>query len=81
MWDNDPETLAGVGRRLVDDYRISVIDLNFGCPVPRVTKAQSGSYLLDDPDRVGRIVAHVVKACAPVPVTAKASLKAGTLKR
>lgn len=74
MWDNDPETLAHVGRRLVEDYRVSIVDLNFGCPVPRVTAAQSGSYLLDDPDRVGRIVERVVKACAPVPVTAKVRL-------
>lgn len=74
MWDNDPETLAHVGRRLVDDYRVSMVDLNFGCPVPRVTEAQSGSYLLSEPDRVGRIVARVVKACVPVPVTAKVRL-------
>jgi len=74
LWDNDPETLACVGRRLVDDYRVSVVDLNFGCPVPRVTEAQSGSYLLDEPARVGRIVERVVRACAPVPVTAKVRL-------
>jgi len=74
IWDNDPETLAEVGRRLAGEYRVSVVDLNFGCPVPRVTRAQSGSYLLDDPPRVGRIVERVVRACAPVPVTAKVRL-------
>jgi tRNA-dihydrouridine synthase B len=74
MWDDDPETLAEVGRQLVDDYRVSIVDLNFGCPVPRVTAAQSGSYLLGEPDRVGRIVERVVNACAPVPVTAKVRL-------
>lgn len=75
IWDNDPETLAEVGRRLAHDYRVSVVDLNFGCPVKQITnKAQSGSYLLRDPERVGAIVARVAQACAPVPVTAKIRL-------
>ena len=34
-------------------------------------KAHSGSYLLRDPDRMGRIIERVVAACAPTPVTAK----------
>jgi tRNA-dihydrouridine synthase B len=37
-------------------------------------KAHSGSYLLKNPSRVGEIVSTVVKACAPVPVTAKIRL-------
>jgi tRNA-dihydrouridine synthase B len=75
MWDNDPETLALVGERLAFDYKVSVIDLNFGCPVRKISeKAQSGSYLLKNPGRVAAIVARVVKACAPVPVTAKIRL-------
>jgi tRNA-dihydrouridine synthase B len=75
MWDNDPETLALVGQRLAFDYKVSVVDLNFGCPVKKISeKAQSGSYLLKVPGRVGAIVERVVKACAPVPVTAKIRL-------
>jgi tRNA-dihydrouridine synthase B len=75
IWDNDPDTLAEVGRRLAHDLRLSVVDLNFGCPVRDVAeKAHSGSYLLGDPDRVGRIVAAVAAACAPVPVSAKIRL-------
>ena len=75
IWDNDPETLAAVGARLADELRVSVVDINFGCPVKQVTeKAHSGSYLLRYPDRVGRIVERVVKACAPTPVTAKIRL-------
>ena len=80
MWDNDEETLAEVGRRLAFDFRVSVVDLNFGCPVRKITHAQSGSYLLNEPGRVNRIVARVVKACAPVPVTAKIRLGCTRLK-
>ena len=75
MWDNDPDNLAEVGRRLAQDFRVSVVDLNFGCPVRQVTeKAHSGSWLLRDPDRVGTIVRRVVEACDGVPVTAKIRL-------
>jgi len=75
MWDNDPEIMAKVGRRLVDEYQVSVVDINFGCPVRQVSeKAHSGSYLLQDPDRVGLIVERVVKECLPTPVTAKIRL-------
>ncbi|HLA85101.1 MAG TPA: tRNA-dihydrouridine synthase [Thermoguttaceae bacterium] len=75
IWDNDPDTLAEVARRVAEDYRASVVDLNFGCPARDVAeKAQSGSYLLRDPARVGRIVERVVGACGGVPVTAKIRL-------
>lgn len=75
MWDNDPENLAQVGRRLAKDFQVSVVDLNFGCPVRQVTeKAHSGSWLLRDPARVGMIVRRVVEACDGVPVTAKIRL-------
>lgn len=75
IWDNDPETLAAVGARLACEFQVSVVDINFGCPVKQVTtRAKSGSYLLRWPDQVGRIVARVAEACRPTPVTAKIRL-------
>ncbi len=75
IWDNDPHQLADVGLRLVRQWNVSVVDLNFGCPVRDVSeKAQSGSYLLQFPDQIGEIVAMVAQACHPVPVTAKIRL-------
>jgi tRNA-dihydrouridine synthase B len=75
IWDNDPVSLANVGRRLVEELGVSVIDINFGCPVRRVTRnAESGSYLLRNPERVGEIVRRVAEACRPTPVTAKIRL-------
>jgi tRNA-dihydrouridine synthase B len=75
MWDNDPETLVWACRKLAFEYQVSTVDLNFGCPVRKVSeKAESGSYLLRFPAKVHEIVARVVKACAPVPVTAKIRL-------
>ncbi|MFO1065945.1 MAG: tRNA dihydrouridine synthase DusB [Pirellulales bacterium] len=75
IWDNDPETMAKVGRRLVHDYGVSVVDINFGCPVKQVTeKAHSGSYLLDHPQRMSAIISKLVEVCSPTPVTAKIRL-------
>ena len=75
IWDNDPEVMAKVGARLVEEFRVSVVDINFGCPVKQVTqRAKSGSYLLRTPDRMGEIISRVVEACAPTPVTAKIRL-------
>ena len=63
IWDNDPIQLAEVGRRLAQEFSVSVVDINFGCPVRDVSeKAQSGSYLLRFPDRVGTIVESVTAA-------------------
>ncbi len=75
IWDNDPATMAKVGRRLVEEYQVSVVDINFGCPVKQVTqRAHSGSYLLKQPERMHEIISQLVAACAPTPVTAKIRL-------
>lgn len=75
IWDNDPETMAKVGSRLVEEYRVSIVDINFGCPVRQVTeKAHSGSYLLREPLRMSNIISRLVEACSPTPVTAKIRL-------
>lgn len=75
IWDNDPLTLAKVGARLAHEYGVSVVDINFGCPVRQVTeKAGSGSYLLRHPERMASIIQQVVRACEPTPVTAKIRL-------
>lgn len=75
IWDNQPDVMAKVGRRLVEEFQVSVVDINFGCPVKQVTeKAHSGSYLLREPERMGQIISRLVEACAPTPVTAKIRL-------
>ena len=75
IWDNDPDTLAQVGHRLATEFGVSVVDINFGCPVKQVTqRAKSGSYLLKHPDKMHAIISKVVAACKPTPVTAKIRL-------
>ncbi len=75
IWENDPGRLAEVGACLAQEFRVSVVDINFGCPARQVAqKSQSGAYLLRFPERVGALVARVVAACTPTPVTAKIRL-------
>ncbi len=75
IWDNDPDTMAKVGKRLREEYGVSVVDINFGCPVKQVTqKAHSGSYLLRFPERMRAIISRLVEVCHPTPVTAKIRL-------
>ena len=49
------------------------IDINLGCPVPKVTKSGAGSSLLKDPKKLGKIMKELVDV-SPVPVTAKIRL-------
>ena len=75
IWDNIPETLEETAVRLVSEYHVSVIDINFGCPAKRIAgSSASGSYLLRDPQKVGDLVGRVARRIAPTPVTAKIRL-------
>lgn len=75
IWDNQPETMAKVASRLANEFHVSVVDINFGCPVKQVTqRAHSGSYLLKYPEKMREIISRVVEAAAPTPVTAKIRL-------
>lgn len=55
LFGSDPDYLAQ-GAQLVASYA-DLIDLNLGCPVPKVTKGGGGSALLRDPEQIRRIVA------------------------
>jgi tRNA-dihydrouridine synthase B len=56
--------------RMVEAAGADLVDINFGCPVRKVTKTGAGATLLDEPDRAARIVEAVAKAVS-VPVSVK----------
>lgn len=71
LFGGDPEVMARAAKIVTDLYKNVFIDINMGCPVPKVAvRAQAGSYLLKNPDLVYSIVSSVVNA-VDVPVTAK----------
>lgn len=69
LFGDDPQTMAEAAR-LALDYQPEVIDLNMGCPAPKITSNGCGSALMKDPPLCGRIV-EAVKKAVPVPVTVK----------
>jgi tRNA-dihydrouridine synthase B len=69
LFGADPEIMARASLRLAE-AGADIVDLNFGCPVPKVVRHQGGSALLKEPELLQEIVAQCVKAC-PVPVTVK----------
>ncbi|NLG84135.1 MAG: tRNA dihydrouridine synthase DusB, partial [Firmicutes bacterium] len=70
LFGRDPETMAEAAKLLVHLANPDIIDLNFGCPVPKVVKNGAGAALLRDLPRAKAIVTAVVGA-VPVPVTVK----------
>lgn len=71
LFGGDPSVMARAAKIVTDLYKNVFIDINMGCPVPKVAvRAQAGSYLLKNPDLVYSIVSSVVNA-VDVPVTVK----------
>ena len=69
LFGDDPAVLALAARKAMACHP-DVIDINMGCPVPKVAGNGSGSALMKNPPLCGEIVA-AVKAAVPVPVTVK----------
>jgi tRNA-dihydrouridine synthase B len=69
IFGSEPEVMAEAAR-MVEDAGADLVDINFGCPVRKVTKTGAGATLLEEPDRACRIVESVANAVA-VPVSVK----------
>lgn len=71
IFGSDKESFVEAAKYIYETMRPDIIDINMGCPVPKVAvRAQAGSALLKDPDKIYEIVAAVVKS-VPIPVTVK----------
>jgi nifR3 family TIM-barrel protein len=67
----EPASLAEATRRLVGEGRVDHIDMNFGCPVRKVTSKGGGSAIPAHPRLLARLVRAVVQHAGEVPVTIK----------
>jgi tRNA-dihydrouridine synthase B len=72
LWGDDPQVMAHAAR-VVRECGADIVDINFGCPAPKVTKTNGGSACLRDPDRCEAIMRAVVQA-VDCPVTMKMRL-------
>jgi len=71
LFGGSAEHMAEAARQVVEWVQPDFIDLNFGCPVNKVVAKNGGSALLKDCPTLGRVAEAVVRAVAPLPVTAK----------
>jgi tRNA-dihydrouridine synthase B len=69
IFGSEPAVMSEAAR-MVEDAGADIVDINFGCPVRKVTKTGAGATLLDDPDRASRVV-DAVAAAVSVPVSVK----------
>jgi len=69
IFGSEPDVMAEAAR-MVEEAGADLVDINFGCPVRKVTKTGAGATLLEEPDRACRIVESVANAIS-VPVSVK----------
>ena len=73
IFGNDPDTMAEVARLTLEISGCDFLDINMGCPMPKVANNGDGCGLMRTPELAGKIVEAVVKA-VDVPVTVKCRL-------
>lgn len=69
LFGSDPKIMSEMAKR-IEERPFSILDVNMGCPVPKVVRNGEGSALMKDPVRVYEIVSALVKAIKK-PVTVK----------
>lgn len=73
IFGGDRETLVKAAKHVDQHTNADIIDINMGCPVPKVTSCEAGARLLLDPDKIYQVVSAVVDA-VDKPVTVKMRL-------
>src|SRR5438876_9575865 len=71
LYGTDPYYISEAVKRLVDEGRIDHLDMNFGCPVPKVTRKGGGAAIPLKPNLLRNIVGAVVNNARMVAVTIK----------
>ena len=69
LFGSEPDLMAEIAAQ-IEDKPFDILDINMGCPAPKIVSGGAGSKLMLDPDRCGRIVEEVVKNTSR-PVTVK----------
>ena len=71
IFGGEPEIMSQAAGIVLEKTHCEVIDINCGCPVPKIIKTGAGSALTRDPDRLYKVAKAVVDAAGSVPVTVK----------
>ena len=69
LFGNEPDTMAKAAK-MIEDRNFDILDINMGCPVPKVAGNGEGSALMKTPELIGDIVSAITEAISK-PVTVK----------
>lgn len=75
LFGSDPGCMEEAAAIVVEKAHPDIIDINMGCPVPKVVKSGDGSALMRDPALAAQVAQAVIRGARGVPVTVK--LRAG----
>ena len=71
VFGGEPETVADGAKIILEKTNCECIDINCGCPVPKIIKTGAGSALTRDPERLYSVVKAVVRIAGEIPVSVK----------
>lgn len=71
VFGGEPETVADGAKIILEKTNCECIDINCGCPVPKIIKTGAGSALTRDPERLHSVAKAVVKIAGDIPVSVK----------
>jgi tRNA-dihydrouridine synthase B len=71
IFGDSPQVMADAAKFIVEKFKPDILDINYGCPVPKVTKKGAGSAALKDLGLMDEITRTVVESVPQVPVTVK----------
>jgi tRNA-dihydrouridine synthase B len=69
IFGGDPDKMAAAAQ-IVEGMGADIVDINMGCPVPKIAKHNAGCSLMREPEHAARVVAAMAKA-VKIPVTVK----------
>ena len=71
LFGSNPSTMAYAAKYVADNYKFKIIDINMGCPVPKVAvRSEAGSSLLKNPKKIKQIITKMVEF-VDIPITVK----------
>jgi tRNA-dihydrouridine synthase B len=71
IFGDSPEVMAKAARMVANKFQPDIIDINYGCPVPKITKKGAGSAALKDLCLMDDITSAVIESVPELPVTVK----------
>lgn len=70
LFGSDPDIMGQMAKVVCEDDKVALIDINMGCPAPKIVKNCEGSALMKNPDLASKIIRSTVEN-SKVPVTVK----------